>query len=114
MRALGLLGALLLAGCASPEPAPTAEASAQIITYAFTPQVLEVVAGTRITWTNGDEVRHTVTPDDRDAWGGEGSGDDEEKWLSKGASWSYVFRSPGEFTYFCIPHANMTGTVVVR
>jgi plastocyanin len=113
-RGLFVLVILGLAGCASPEPAPTAEASAEIITYAFTPQTLEVTTGTRVTWTNGDEVRHTVTPIDRQKWGGDGSGDDEENWLEQGESWSYVFRSVGEFTYFCIPHANMTATVIVR
>jgi len=32
----------------------------------------------------------------------------------QGKSFSFTFTTPGEFTYFCSRHNNMTGRVVVR
>jgi hypothetical protein len=57
-----------------------------------------------VTWTNtGDEV-HTATAKD-------GSFDTGN--IASGASGSASFNRAGTFSYFCKPHAFMTGTVTV-
>src|SRR6266481_3106729 len=50
----------------TPTPAPTPApktASVTIMNYGFTPQHLTVKVGTKVTWTNRDNVEHTVTGD---------------------------------------------------
>ena len=69
------------------------------------PQSIEVVAGTTITWTNEDDVSHTVTATDR-SW--------NSGVIRPGATWSRTFTAPGTYEYFCTPHPQMKGTVIVR
>lgn len=73
----------------------------------FVPSHLTVVIGVNntVTWTNNDYSVHTVTS----ASGAFGSG-----LLNKGNTWSYTFKSPGNFTYHCEIHPYMTGNVLVK
>jgi len=71
----------------------------------FIPAVLRVQPGQTITWTNSDDLTHTVTGV-AESWG-----DYEE--LTLGESVTYRFASSGVFPYFCMLHPGMTGTVVV-
>lgn len=72
---------------------------------AYTQPVIEITAGTTITWKNEDQLTHTVTADDM----GFDSGT-----VNAGSSWSYTFTTPGTYTYHCTPHPFMKGTVVVK
>lgn len=118
-----VLGVAALAGCSTTKEArePTGEASVRMVENAYRADVLEVAVGTRVTWTNDDAVLHTVTPTDADAWGTAGSGDELADWMPQGATWQHTFWTPGEYRYFCIPHAyeqdgvwkGMVGTVRV-
>jgi plastocyanin/glucose/arabinose dehydrogenase len=89
-------------------PVASASASVAIQNFSFDPQTLTVAPGTTVTWTNNDEVQHTVTWDDRSVDSG---------LLGQGETFSYTFTEPGTYGYFCIPHgspgAGMFGTVVV-
>ena len=75
---------------------------------AFNPQSLTVSAGTTVTWTNNDQVQHTVTWDDQSVNSG---------LLNQGETFSYTFDTPGTYGYFCIPHGSpgsgMFGTITV-
>ena len=118
-----------LAGCVNNDPAPIEAAAplapshVQALYSLFTPEVLRVAAGTTVTWTNHDEVKHSVTPTDAAGWGTRGSGDEDTKWLAIGETWSHAFAHTGTFEYYCIPHAlrddatgewrGMVGRVVV-
>jgi plastocyanin len=73
--------------------------------FSFEPQTIEVVAGTEVTWANGDDFAHTVTARD-DSFA---SGD-----IDSGAGFSQAFEDAGEYEYFCSIHNSMTGTVVVE
>jgi plastocyanin len=84
--------------------AASASASVNISNFAFDPNVLEVTAGTTVTWTNNDGANHTVSADD-------GSFDSGS--IGSGGSFSVTFDTPGTYTYHCNIHGNMTGTVVV-
>jgi plastocyanin len=79
----------------------------------YAPDNVTVVIGINdtVTWTNNDNVHHTVTPSDEPAggvWSG-GSGD-----LAPGASYSFTFTVPGTYAYQCSYHSWMTGAVVVK
>lgn len=89
-------------------PAASSEIIIDISMIAFQTPLLEVTAGTTVTWENKDVVAHTVThtPDSGDAIFDSG-------YFESGESWSYTFDDVGTFDYYCIPHPNMIGTVVV-
>ena len=105
-------------GGASPAPAAPAQAtpSAQVPAggrvqqggirgMAFTPNRIEIEAGTTVTWKNNDPLAHTVTAADRSFDSG---------LIQPGASWSYTFTTPGTFDFSCTPHPFMKGVVVVK
>jgi plastocyanin len=78
----------------------------KISDFAFTPVNITVQKGDTVTWTNEDNVAHTVTEsDDRD-----GPKSDE---LQKGDTYTFTFNDVGTFKYKCSLHPNMTGTVTV-
>ena len=79
-------------------------AGVSISNFAFGPNVLEVTAGTTVTWTNNDGANHTVTADD---------GSFDSGALGSGGTFSVTFDTPGTYTYHCGFHGQMTGTVVV-
>ncbi|HLO60147.1 MAG TPA: cupredoxin family copper-binding protein [Bacteroidales bacterium] len=72
--------------------------------FAFSPATISVKAGTTITWTNYDNVAHTVTSDD---------GLFDSGSISMNDSFSQKFDSTGTFAYHCTPHPQMTASVVV-
>jgi plastocyanin len=89
--------------------AATGNSSTAAITidnFSFAPTTLTVTAGTKVTWTNHDDVPHTVV-----------STDQGEKFRSRALdtdeSYSFTFTQPGTYAYFCSVHPRMTATVVV-
>jgi len=88
---------------AAPVPAPAASVS--IGNFTFKAQVLTVRLGTTVTWTNADDIPHTVTST---------TGAFKSKVLDSGDKFSFTFAKPGQFGYFCSLHPHMTGTVVVK
>lgn len=73
----------------------------------YSPPTITVVIGVNntVTWVNNDIAPHTVTADD----GSFNSGN-----LDPGAAWTHVFTTPGTYSYHCIYHQWMTGTIVVK
>jgi plastocyanin len=105
---VALLLALGIAGPARSQGAPVARAAIRI--FQFQPAALEIRPGTRVTWTNQDDITHTVTS------GVPGSPDGrfDVPLAGKGVTGSATFSDPGIFPYFCTRHASMRGEVVVR
>lgn len=85
-------------------PAPAA-ASVQIGNFTFKSQVLTVKPGTTVTWTNADDIPHTVTST---------TGAFRSKVLDSGDKFSFTFAHAGQFGYFCSLHPHMTGTIIVK
>jgi plastocyanin len=87
-------------------PSPAAQARGVTITVdnmAFTPPVVTVAQGTRVTWVFSDLVAHTTTSNQR-------------FWASPpqlNESFGFVLPSAGSFGYHCSIHPEMTGTVRV-
>lgn len=77
--------------------------------FIFKPSPLEVKAGTEVTWTNEDQILHTVTA----GVPGTKSGMFDQPMPERGAVFSFTFKDPGTYQYFCDRHNSMTGTVVV-
>jgi plastocyanin len=77
----------------------------KIKNFTFSPASLDAKVGDKVTWTNGDDVAHTVTFDDA-ANGGSGS-------LNNGNSFEMTFDKAGTYAYHCKIHPSMKGTVTV-
>jgi plastocyanin len=69
------------------------------------PDALTVDAGTTVTWTNTDSVPHTSTSDAK-GW--------DSGIVGPGQQFSVALQTPGTFSYHCLLHPGMVGTVVVR
>lgn len=108
--------AIALAPIASRQepPAQAEEPAVEVLvrTFAFRPDTLRIRTGTTVTWTNGDEIEHTVTADSsgssrvaseplRGSLGG------------KDATYSFTFAKPGTYAYFCLRHRFMRGIIHV-
>ena len=85
--------------------APVPAAAVQIGNFTFKAPVTTVKVGTTVTWTNGDDIPHTVVSKD---------GVFKSKVLDSGDKFSFTFAKPGQFGYFCSLHPHMTGTIVVK
>lgn len=84
---------------------PPAAAAVQIDNFTFKAPVVTVKPGTTVTWTNGDDIPHTVVSKD---------GAFKSKVLDTGDRFSFTFAKPGQFGYYCSLHPHMTGTVIVK
>ena len=83
------------------------EAAISVDKFTFSPPLLTVAAGTRVVWTNRDDIPHTVV------------GADDPRTLRSPPldtddSFAFTFAAPGTYRYFCSLHPHMQGTVVVR
>jgi plastocyanin len=98
------IAGLVVAAVAAPDAGVTVQL------FKFRPDRLEVKAGTRVTWTNQDEINHTVT-----------SGTPEKadrafdlRLNGKGATGNVEFPRAGVFPFFCERHPAMRGEVHVN
>ena len=80
-------------------------AQVKIDNFSFGPAELTVTVGTTVTWTNRDDIPHTVVSTDKVF---------KSKVLDTDEKFSFTFDAPGTFPYFCSIHPKMTGKVVVR
>ncbi len=97
------LGAL--PGVGTTEAAGPATAEVKIDNFSFTPATLTVRAGTQITWTNADDIPHTVVSEDRSF---------KSKVLDTDEKFTITASKSGTYSYFCSIHPKMTGKVVVE
>jgi len=74
--------------------------------FHFTPEILTVKSGEKITWINRDEEPHTVVSVEKQFKKSSALDTDQEFTITAGA--------PGTYTYFCSVHPKMTGTIVVE
>lgn len=82
-----------------------AKAEVHIDNFAFSPDVLTIAPGTTVTWTNRDDIPHTVAEQKLKF---------RSKALDTDDSYSHIFDTPGETNYFCSLHPHMTGKIVVK
>jgi plastocyanin len=72
--------------------------------FSFSPAMSAVPAGTTITWTNHDDVPHTVVSTEQKF---------KSPVLDTDGQFSHRFDAPGTYPYFCSIHPKMTGRIVV-
>jgi plastocyanin len=84
-----------------------AAAEVKIDNFSFGPATLTVSVGTSVTWTNRDDIPHTVvSTDDPKTF--------KSKVLDTDEKFSFTFSKAGTYAYFCSIHPKMTGKVVVQ
>jgi len=87
---------------------PKAEApEVKIDNFSFGPAELTVSVGTTVTWTNRDDIPHTVVSTDEPKVF-------KSKVLDTDEKFSFTFTKAGTYQYFCSIHPKMTGRVVVQ
>jgi plastocyanin len=92
------------ASSVAPPAGGAAPVEVSIDNFAFGPRDVEAVVGATITWTNLDDVAHSVFTKD----GVLGSPD-----LDGGDTYSFVVDEPGTISYYCDIHQYMSGTITV-
>ena len=73
--------------------------------FNFMPKSLSVPVGTTVTWTNHDDVPHTVTSRDKKF---------TSQALDTDERFSFTFTEPGTYAYFCAIHPIMTAEIVAK
>jgi plastocyanin len=109
MALLVSLAALLMTvgrvgGAGAQEKAP-AGVAVKVDNFSFGPAAVTVPVGTTVTWTNRDDIPHTVVSTD---------GVFKSKALDTDDKFSFVFSKPGTYAYFCSIHPKMTGQIIVQ
>jgi amicyanin len=99
--AMAMLVGLFIAA----SPARAADVEVKIDNFVYNPQQITVKAGTTVTWTNHDDIPHTVTSS---------TSVFRSKALDTDDKFSFTFTTPGTYKYFCALHPHMTGSIVVE
>jgi plastocyanin len=104
LRSSGL--ALILAlGAGSASQAEDQAATVRIDNFSFTPAEITLAPGTALTWVNGDDIPHTVVATNKAF---------RSKALDSEQQFSFTFKEPGVYEYFCSLHPHMQGKVIVK
>ena len=85
--------------------AQAADLEVNIDQFAFAPQHITVQAGTTVTWSNKDDVPHTVASSSKLF---------KSRALDTNDKFSFTFTTPGTYEYFCSLHPHMTAAIVVE
>jgi plastocyanin len=72
--------------------------------FTFAPTELKLKVGDTVTWTNHDDIPHTVVS----------AGKFRSKTLDSDDSFSFTFAAAGDYKYFCSLHPHMTGMIKVE
>ena len=98
-------GIAVVAAMLLPVTAARAEdVAVHIDNFSFAPNPLDVKVGTTVTWTNRDDIPHTVVSKNLAF---------RSKTMDTDGTFSFTFTEPGEYKYFCSLHPHMTGSIKV-
>jgi len=90
---------------ARPAQDPPKPVAVDIDNFKFGIVSLNIAAGTTVTWTNRDDVPHTVVSLTKVF---------KSPALDTGDHFSFTFKDAGTFEYYCSMHPRMTGKIVVK
>lgn len=83
------------------------DAGVTIDNFSFNPAALTVPVGTTVTWTNRDDIPHTIVDArDKKAF--------KSKPMDTDDKFSFTFAMAGTYKYFCSLHPHMQGTITVK
>jgi plastocyanin len=89
----------------SQRPVNASTVEVKIDNFSFAPTTLVVRKGTQITWTNRDDIPHTVVENDKLF---------KSRVLDTDEKFTFTPTRPGTYKYFCSIHPKMTAEIVVR
>ncbi len=81
------------------------KAAVDIDNFSFTPTEIKVKAGTSITWTNRDDIPHTVVSSDLEF---------KSRALDTDDKFTTTLTKAGTYSYFCSIHPKMQGKIIVE
>lgn len=102
---LAVVALSLAAGAGLRAASPSAVVS--IDNFTFSPATLTVSSGTKVVWTNHDDIPHQVMSADKPT-------QYRSPPLDTGDKFNFTFPKAGTFHYFCAIHPKMQGTVIVQ
>ncbi|MGM0884622.1 MAG: cupredoxin domain-containing protein [Bacillota bacterium] len=93
-----------------PADTPSSESAGEvhvveIVNFGFSPSELTIKAGDSVKFINKDAVGHSATAND-DSF--------DTGMLEQDKAKEVTFSKDGEFSYYCLPHPGMKGTIVVE
>ena len=102
------LGFIMLSACGG-SSSSTSGPTVSAIDNAFSPTVLHIKAGGKVTWVNNGQTSHTVTADDNSYDSG---------LFNPGSQYSHTYTKPGRYSYYCTLHggpggSGMAGVIIV-
>jgi plastocyanin len=74
--------------------------------FIFNPKALTVKAGTTVTWTNRDDIVHSIASSN--------NAFKKSPAIDTDDTFSFTFTTPGTYQYFCYLHPQMVGSIVVE
>ena len=80
------------------------EIKVTIDNFTFSPAELKVKVGDTVTWTNHDDIPHTVVS----------AGKFRSKTMDTDNTFTFTFTAAGDYKYFCSLHPHMTGMIKVE
>jgi plastocyanin len=86
-------------------PVNASSVEIKIDNFAYAPASLTVRVGTRITWTNRDDIPHTVVEEGKTF---------KSTVLDTDEKFSFTPTKPGTYKYYCSIHPKMTAKVIVE
>jgi plastocyanin len=103
------------------DPSSTPTSTVTIDTFMFMPRVVHLHVGDTLTWTNRDDILHTVTSGTREYAPGNGGavtsthkdGLFDLQLDGRGATATFTFTAAGTHHYFCDRHPGMEAEVDV-
>jgi plastocyanin len=105
----GLAGRPVLAGGPRmplpPQTQPALDTKVEINNFSFAPSTVTVPVGTRVIWTNKDEIQHNIVTGDKTV---------KSKLLDTNETFTFTFTKAGTYSYICTVHPRMKGTIVVQ
>lgn len=97
--------ALATANLLAPRAKAAGKADVKIDNFAFVPEALTVASGTTVTWTNRDDIPHSIV---------ESNGLFHSQAFDTNGSYSYTFEKAGTYDYICGLHPHMKGQIIVK
>ena len=73
--------------------------------FTFSPTPLSIAAGTTVTWTNRDDIPHSIVCPALNV---------HSRALDTDESFSFRFQTEGTYDYLCGIHPHMHGQIIVR
>jgi plastocyanin len=128
-RTAAVAALIILGACGGSEAPPSSEGNqetaavqAEIKDFDFQPEPVRAEVGGTVSWTNEDDILHTITSGIGQEQGVPGvsknkdakpDGLFDQEMDGVGSTFSFTFDKAGEYDYYCAIHPGMRGTVIV-